>query len=113
MQKVLSPADYDGKEDQYMDSLVCSMIWNGSEIKSNLVQAIFLSMSICFDGRLQDYHLHFSQVCFCYLVNQSYLHFDVCISNDLKYLFVCISNDLRYSWDVSNWLYPLFFALPI
>uniref|UniRef100_A0A5B7C3J2 MHD1 domain-containing protein n=1 Tax=Davidia involucrata TaxID=16924 RepID=A0A5B7C3J2_DAVIN len=61
VQKVLSTEDNDGKEVQYMNSLMCSTVCNGSEIKSSLVQAIFLSMSIWCDSKLQDYHLHFIQ----------------------------------------------------
>ncbi|XP_059645069.1 protein unc-13 homolog isoform X2 [Cornus florida] len=61
VQKVLSAEGTDGKEQQYMNSLICSTVCNGSEIKPSLVQAILLSMSIWCDSKLKDYHLHFSQ----------------------------------------------------
>ena len=65
VQQVLSTEDIDGKEEQYMNSLVCSRVFNGKEIKLSLVEAIFFSMSIWCDSKLLDYHLHFSKVNSC------------------------------------------------
>ncbi|PIN13792.1 hypothetical protein CDL12_13584 [Handroanthus impetiginosus] len=59
--KVLSAEIYDDKEGAYMKSLMCSTIGNGCEIRLNLLQSIFLSISSWCDSKLQDYHLHFSQ----------------------------------------------------
>lgn len=61
VQQVLSTEDIDGKEEQYMNSLVCSRVFNGKEKKLSLVEAIFFSMSIWCDSKLLDYHLHFSK----------------------------------------------------
>ncbi|KAK9277789.1 hypothetical protein L1049_007336 [Liquidambar formosana] len=61
VQKVLSAEDNDGNEGLYISSLVCSRLCNGIEIKLSLLQAIFFSMSVWCDSKLQDYHLHFSQ----------------------------------------------------
>ncbi|KAA8522362.1 hypothetical protein F0562_013277 [Nyssa sinensis] len=66
MQKVLSAEDNNGKEEQYINSLMCSTVCNGSEIKSSLVQALFWSMSIWCDSKLQDYHLHFIKKLGCF-----------------------------------------------
>ncbi|XP_031251761.1 protein unc-13 homolog [Pistacia vera] len=60
LQKVSTAEEYD-KEGQYMNSLVCSRQCNDREVKLSLVQAIFLSISIWCDNKLQDYHLHFNQ----------------------------------------------------
>lgn len=62
LQKVVSGENADQKEEQYMDSLACSRQFNGSEIQLGLVQAVFFSISSWCDDKLQDYHLHFSQV---------------------------------------------------
>ncbi|GAV68924.1 DUF810 domain-containing protein [Cephalotus follicularis] len=59
LQKVLSAEEDDGKEGQYMNSLLCSRKFNDSHIELSLVKAIFLSISIWCDSKLQDYHLHF------------------------------------------------------
>ncbi|XP_057510564.1 protein unc-13 homolog isoform X2 [Actinidia eriantha] len=61
VQKVLSADINSEKEELYMSSLMCSAVWNGRPIKLHLVQAVFLSMSIWCDSKLQDYHLHFHQ----------------------------------------------------
>ncbi|KAL6986195.1 hypothetical protein U1Q18_019563 [Sarracenia purpurea var. burkii] len=61
VQKVLSANNNDEKEERYMNSLICSTVCNGRVIKLNLSQALFLSMSIWCDSKLQDYHLHFCQ----------------------------------------------------
>ncbi|KAJ0049443.1 hypothetical protein Pint_16079 [Pistacia integerrima] len=61
LQKVSTAEEYDEKEGQYMNSLVCSRQCNDREVKLGLVQAIFLSISIWCDNKLQDYHLHFNQ----------------------------------------------------
>lgn len=65
LQKVLSAENANQKEEHYMASLACSRECNGSEIKLCLVQAIFFSISSWCDSKLQDYHLHFSQVNLC------------------------------------------------
>ncbi|XP_020539590.1 protein unc-13 homolog isoform X2 [Jatropha curcas] len=62
LQKVSSAEEADGKEKQYMNSLVCSRQYDGHELKLNLVQGVFVSISIWCDNTLQDYHLHFSQL---------------------------------------------------
>jgi hypothetical protein len=62
LQKAVSGENADQKEELYMDSLACSRQFNGSEIKLSLVQAIFFSISSWCEDKLQDYHLHFSQV---------------------------------------------------
>ncbi|KAL5748684.1 hypothetical protein ACOSP7_025728 [Xanthoceras sorbifolium] len=59
--KVQSSEEDDGKEGQYMNSLICSRQYGGREVKLNVVQAIFLSISIWCDSKLQDYHQHFNQ----------------------------------------------------
>ena len=69
--QILSIKNIDEKEEQYMNSLVCSRVVNGKEIKLSLVEAVFFSMSIWCDNKLLDYHLHFSKV------NSSYLLFFV------------------------------------
>ncbi|XAR70329.1 hypothetical protein NMG60_11027149 [Bertholletia excelsa] len=61
VQKVLSAETDNEKEEMYMNALVCSIICNGKETKSSLIQAIFFSMSMWCESRLQDYHLHFCQ----------------------------------------------------
>ncbi|XP_044485853.1 protein unc-13 homolog isoform X2 [Mangifera indica] len=61
LQKISTAEEYDEKEGQYMNSLVCSRQCNDREVKLSLVQAIFLSLSIWCDNKLQDYHLHFNQ----------------------------------------------------
>ncbi|TXG50964.1 hypothetical protein EZV62_023488 [Acer yangbiense] len=61
LQKVQSSEEDDGKEGQYMDSLICSRQYGGREVKLSMVQAIFLSISIWCDSKLQDYHQHFNQ----------------------------------------------------
>lgn len=62
VQRVLNIRDIDGKEEQYVNSLVCSRVFRGKEIKLNLVEAVFFSMSIWCDSKLLDYHLYFSKV---------------------------------------------------
>ncbi|KAG8374878.1 hypothetical protein BUALT_Bualt10G0041300 [Buddleja alternifolia] len=61
VQKVLSAEVCDDKEVAYIKSLTCSAIGNGCEIRLDLLQSIFLSISSWCDSKLQDYHLHFSQ----------------------------------------------------
>lgn len=64
LQKVASGED-DDKERIYMDSLACLRQDSGNEVKLSLIRAIFFSISSWCVGKLQDYHLHFSQVrCF-------------------------------------------------
>ncbi|CAK9173062.1 unnamed protein product [Ilex paraguariensis] len=61
VKKVLYAEDTDGNEERYMNSLLCSTSSSGSEMRLDLIQAIFTSMSLWCDSKLQDYHLHFSQ----------------------------------------------------
>lgn len=57
MQKILpSESLYEGGE-----CLMCTIEWRESVVRLNLVPAILLSMHIWCDGKLQDYHRHFSQ----------------------------------------------------
>lgn len=49
------------REDEYMDSLMCSAAHGGCEVELNLVQSICLSISSWCDSKLQNYHLHFTQ----------------------------------------------------
>lgn len=60
LQKVASGED-DDKERIYMDSLACLRQDGGNEVKLSLIRAIFFSISSWCVGKLQDYHLHFSQ----------------------------------------------------
>lgn len=62
LKKVLSAGNDSEKERQFMSSLVCSRKYRGRKIKLTLVQAITHSISTWCDSKLQDYHLHFSQV---------------------------------------------------
>ncbi|XP_048229878.1 protein unc-13 homolog isoform X2 [Ricinus communis] len=66
LQKFVSAEEADGKEEQYMNSLVCSRQCDQREVKLNLAQSICLSISIWCDSTLQDYHLHFSQKPSCF-----------------------------------------------
>ncbi|XP_058009637.1 protein unc-13 homolog isoform X3 [Hevea brasiliensis] len=66
LQKVQTAEEADRKEEQYMNSLVCSRQYDGQELELNLVQAISVSISIWCDSALQDYHLHFSQKPSCF-----------------------------------------------
>lgn len=59
--KVLSTTDNKEKEELYMNNLMCTIDCNGSETRLCLVQAIFWSINLWCDNKLQDYHLHFSQ----------------------------------------------------
>lgn len=61
LQKVIS-ADDDENERLHIDKLVCSREIHGTDTKLSLLEAIFISVSIWCDSKLQDYHLHFSQV---------------------------------------------------
>lgn len=64
LQKIISAEDDDEKLRLYMTSLLCSRQCNGSEIKLSLVEAVFYLISIWSESKLEDYHLHFSQVNF-------------------------------------------------
>ncbi|XP_043811757.1 protein unc-13 homolog isoform X2 [Manihot esculenta] len=66
LQKVLTAEEADGKEEQYMNCVICSRQYDGHELKLNLVQAICVSISIWCDSTLLDYHLHFSQKPSCF-----------------------------------------------
>ncbi|XP_071702005.1 protein unc-13 homolog isoform X2 [Rutidosis leptorrhynchoides] len=61
VQKVLSTDYKEGNEEPYSDNLMCSIDENSTEIKLNLVQAIFRSISMWCESKLQDYHLHFNE----------------------------------------------------
>ncbi|XP_052209822.1 protein unc-13 homolog isoform X2 [Diospyros lotus] len=61
VQKVLSADSNNEEEEQYMSSLTCLTEYNSKGTKLNLVQALFFSMSVWCDSKLQDYHLHFCQ----------------------------------------------------
>lgn len=63
LQRVVSAKEDDCNEGQYMNSITCLKERNGSKRKLNLVQSIFLSIGTWCDSKLQDYHLHFSEVC--------------------------------------------------
>ncbi|KAL3818096.1 hypothetical protein ACJIZ3_004001 [Penstemon smallii] len=60
-ERVLSSEVCDDKEVAYMRSLVCCTINNGSQMRLNLLESIFLSIRSWCNSKLQDYHLHFSQ----------------------------------------------------
>lgn len=62
VKKLLSAEINKGKDEEYLNSLICSTDCNGNKKELSLVQAIFWSMSFWCDNKLQDYHLHFSQV---------------------------------------------------
>lgn len=62
VKKLLSAEINKGKDEEYLNSLICSTDCNGNKKELSLVQAIFWSMSFWCDSKLQDYHLHFSQV---------------------------------------------------
>lgn len=64
LERVLSAEGGDQMEDPYINALKCSWWCNGTERNLSLVQAIFHSISIWCDSKLQDYHLHFSKVAF-------------------------------------------------
>ncbi|KAL2544069.1 hypothetical protein Fot_13302 [Forsythia ovata] len=66
VEKVLSAEDSDEKEVAYMTSLLCFTGRNECEIRLNLLQSIFLSISSWCDSKLRDYHLHFSQKPLCF-----------------------------------------------
>lgn len=68
LQSVQSSEEEKEKEMRYVGSLVCPRQYGGREIKLNVVQSIFLSLSIWCDSKLQDYHQHFSQVCYYYML---------------------------------------------
>lgn len=78
VEKVLSTEIYNDKEVAYMKSLMCTAVGKECEIRSDLLQSIFLSISLWCDSKLQDYHLHFDQVFFynlplpiiCFLILQ-------------------------------------------
>ncbi|KAI3727581.1 hypothetical protein L6452_16197 [Arctium lappa] len=61
VQRVLSANYNKGNEEQYKDNLMCMIAYNGIETRLSLVQAIFQSINVWCDRRLQDYHLHFSE----------------------------------------------------
>lgn len=61
LQKVSPTEENDGKEVQYINNIICSRKCNDREDNLSLLQAIFVSISIWCDNKLQDYHRHFSQ----------------------------------------------------
>lgn len=89
VQKVLTDDIKEGNEEQYTVSLICTVSDNISETQLSLVQAIFRSINIWCDSRLQDYHLHFSEVISCFLINIVFSH-DVwlALSENLHLVFV-------------------------
>ncbi|KAK9121404.1 hypothetical protein Syun_019021 [Stephania yunnanensis] len=54
-------SEKDEKEIAYISCLVCSITINGSKLSVNLVDAIFMSMSVWCGCKLKDYHLNLSQ----------------------------------------------------
>lgn len=76
LQELISAEVDDEKVKLYMNSLLCSIHCNGNGIKLSLVDAVFYSISIWCESKLQDYHLHFSQVnCSC---NFIFIFYKVC-----------------------------------
>ncbi|KAL5718422.1 hypothetical protein ACHQM5_011326 [Ranunculus cassubicifolius] len=61
IQKVQSTYD-DENQEAYMNSLLCSRAINGTALSLNMLESIFLSISIWCDKKLSDYHQHFGQV---------------------------------------------------
>ncbi|XP_057764080.1 protein unc-13 homolog isoform X2 [Salvia miltiorrhiza] len=61
VEHVLSAEVNDDKEVAYMRSLTCPAVRTECETRSDLLQSIFLSISLWCDSKLQDYHLYFSQ----------------------------------------------------
>ncbi|PKI41406.1 hypothetical protein CRG98_038178 [Punica granatum] len=59
LERVLSDEGGDQNEDPYVNALKCSWQCNGTERNLSLVEAIFHSISIWCDSKLQDYHQHF------------------------------------------------------
>uniref|UniRef100_A0A0A0L2K3 MHD1 domain-containing protein n=2 Tax=Cucumis sativus TaxID=3659 RepID=A0A0A0L2K3_CUCSA len=61
LQKIASSKNNEGKEEQYLESLSCSISCNGNgnEMKLNLAEAVFFLISSWCDIKLQAYHLHF------------------------------------------------------
>lgn len=67
VQKVLS--DYkEETEEQRTDTLMCKILDNVTEIRLSLAHAVFRAINLWCDSKLQDYHLHFSEVVFCFLI---------------------------------------------
>lgn len=64
VEKALSSELCDDREVAYIKSLMCSSVGNECEVRLNVLQSIFQSMSSWCDSKLQDYHLIFSQVVF-------------------------------------------------
>nr|XP_027080493.1 protein unc-13 homolog isoform X1 [Coffea arabica] len=62
MQKSLFSEASEPREDEYICSLSCSATSGSNEYKFNLVQSIFFSIGSWCEIKLQDYHLHFSQL---------------------------------------------------
>ncbi|TYK19438.1 DUF810 domain-containing protein [Cucumis melo var. makuwa] len=64
LQKCASSKNDEGKEEQYLESLSCSISCNGNgnEMKLSLVEAVFFLISSWCDIKLQAYHLHFLQL---------------------------------------------------
>ena len=62
LQELISAKADDKNVQLYMNSMLCSIHYNTVEIKLSLVDAVFYFLSIWCESKLQDYHLHFSQV---------------------------------------------------
>ncbi|KAL1834842.1 hypothetical protein ACET3Z_004493 [Daucus carota] len=61
VQKLLSAESSRGKDEEYINSLVCYIECDDSKSEMSLVQAILWSITYWCDSKLQDYHLHFSE----------------------------------------------------
>ncbi|XP_050379085.1 protein unc-13 homolog isoform X1 [Argentina anserina] len=61
LQELISAKADDENVRLYINSLICSIHFNTIEIKLSLIDAVFYSLSIWCESKLQDYHLHFSQ----------------------------------------------------
>lgn len=71
LQELISAKVDDENVRLYMNSLLCSIHYNAVEIKLSLVDAVFYSLSIWCESKLQDYHLHFTQVLYSHFPSSS------------------------------------------
>lgn len=63
MQRLLASKDDRGSEDDYLNSLICSIEVRGTNRSLKLVDAILFNIFAWCSSQLEDYHLHFDQVC--------------------------------------------------
>lgn len=70
---VISADVKDDREVSYLRSLTCPTVGIECETRFDLLQSIFFSISLWCDGKLQDYHLYFSQV-ICFITYLSILY---------------------------------------